>query len=581
MTRTFLSFLVVAFLVRSNVPSWADSIPEIVAKSKPAIVEIVAMDASGSPIRSGTGFFVSPDGLVVTNFHVVAGAASLTATSTNGTIFLFQRLVAHPTGVDLAILQFQATGVPFLSLGESTQKVEGEKVIVIGNPTRLTGTVSDGIISAFREDHSYIQITAPLSPGSSGSPVLDEGGKVIGVATLAREEGQNLNFAISVEQVSAALSSSTAQLASSHPGYVAPPNQEPPQTPQQSISGWKIDGVLMVDAKEFATHVNATFEATFTNQQYLNFSANRRTISLRVGENEEIDQFSFKPTSRQASDGEWYVPYPTATFILEPFLDPTAIRSHFAANSLYLVNVSDKGSREEEETEKMIRALSGRYWETFKRFGKEAPPVGRSVLLLLRIIRSNPWPGASDCYITMGLTVPPEPMGQKSTPVVADIKLASILSENLLLGFEHAQVGFPSAVEVTVWKVPQPWDIPTLIINLELTAAGYVRLTKNHFESVALALSEGLRAFNDEITIDPAPAVSSSGGSDLRGKLIPPLPAWISGRNAKDYTFYGSPNHRDEGCDSMPYMVRSPDDVQHLPRGSWYTYDEKVEYQRP
>jgi S1-C subfamily serine protease len=112
MTKHLQSVLVVAFLVLSIVPLRADSIPEIVAKAKPAIVKIVAMDGTGSPIKFGTGFFVSPDGLVVTNFHVVDGAASLKAISTDGSIFLFQRLVAHPTGVDLAILQFQAAGVP-------------------------------------------------------------------------------------------------------------------------------------------------------------------------------------------------------------------------------------------------------------------------------------------------------------------------------------------------------------------------------------------------------------------------------------------------------------------------------------
>jgi S1-C subfamily serine protease len=107
--------------------------------------------------------------------------------------------------VDIAILKFHATDVPFLKLGQSTTAVEGQKVIVIGNPTGLMGTVSAGLISAFRQNPSVIQITAPISHGSSGSPVMDENGQVIGVATLQSEEGQNLNFAIPVEQVSAAL----------------------------------------------------------------------------------------------------------------------------------------------------------------------------------------------------------------------------------------------------------------------------------------------------------------------------------------------------------------------------------------
>jgi len=85
--------------------------------------------------------------------------------------------------------------------------MEGQRVFVIGNPIGLQGTVSDGLIAAFRENRSMIQITAPISPGSSGSPVLDENGLVIGVATLQRVEGQNLNFAIAVESVKCAQSS--------------------------------------------------------------------------------------------------------------------------------------------------------------------------------------------------------------------------------------------------------------------------------------------------------------------------------------------------------------------------------------
>jgi hypothetical protein len=197
------SRLILASLLLMTTPLRADSIPEIVAKAKPAIVEIVIRDATGTPKKLGTGFFISPDGLVLTNQHVIEGADSITAVSNNGAIFLFEHVAAQPAGVDLVVLKFHATDVPFLKLGESTTAVEGQKVIVIGNPTGLMGTVSDGIISAFRENHSLIQITAPISHGSSGSPVMDETGQVIGIATLVIAEGQNLNFAIPVERVPA------------------------------------------------------------------------------------------------------------------------------------------------------------------------------------------------------------------------------------------------------------------------------------------------------------------------------------------------------------------------------------------
>jgi S1-C subfamily serine protease len=204
-THCFRSSFLIAVLLLSNLHLQASPIPEIVTQTKPAVVEIVAMDQNGSPTTLGTGFFISSDGLVVTNLHVINGATSLAAISNNKAIFLFERVVAQPVGVDLAVLQFRANDVPFLKLGKSATAVEGQKVIVIGNPTGLTGTVSDGIISAFGENRSLIQITAPLSPGSSGSPVMNEDGQVIGVATLQIVEGQNLNFAIPVEKVSAAL----------------------------------------------------------------------------------------------------------------------------------------------------------------------------------------------------------------------------------------------------------------------------------------------------------------------------------------------------------------------------------------
>jgi S1-C subfamily serine protease len=158
--------LLLVLLVFLQTPLKADSIPEIVAKAKPAIVEIVTTDASGQPKNLGTGFFISPDGLVVTNQHVIEGANSISAISNNGLIFPFDHVVAQRPEVDLAILKFHATDVPFLKLDESTTAVEGQRVIVIGNPTGLMGTVSDGIISAFREN-AIIQITAPISHGSS------------------------------------------------------------------------------------------------------------------------------------------------------------------------------------------------------------------------------------------------------------------------------------------------------------------------------------------------------------------------------------------------------------------------------
>ena len=120
----------------------ADSISEIIAKAERAVVEIVTRDATGTPKDLGTGFFVSPDGLVVTNLHVIEGADSITAVSNKGATFLFERVVAQPVGVDLVVLKFHAADVPFLKLGKSTTSVEGRRVIVIGNPPGALGAAT-------------------------------------------------------------------------------------------------------------------------------------------------------------------------------------------------------------------------------------------------------------------------------------------------------------------------------------------------------------------------------------------------------------------------------------------------------
>src|SRR5258708_6441591 len=172
----------------------ATDIPALVQRAKPAVVQILTFDQQNNLLKSGTGFFISPDGLLLTNFHVISGGSSIMAKTPSGAVYFLKSVLSASKTYDVAKLQFFATDVPYLTLGSSSGAIEGQRVLVIGNPEGLEGTVSDGIISAFRDNRSMIQITAPISPGSSGSPVLEEAGNVIGVAQLIFKEGQNLTF---------------------------------------------------------------------------------------------------------------------------------------------------------------------------------------------------------------------------------------------------------------------------------------------------------------------------------------------------------------------------------------------------
>ena len=157
-------------------------------------------------------------------------------------------MVAYPPGVDLAILKFEADGVACLKLGHSTDAVEGQTVLVIGSPEGLQGTVTEGIISAFRENRAMIQISAPISPGSSGSPVLNESGDVIGVATLVTREGQNLGFAIAVEVVERALTAPRAEPDASPQKSYSDPGLTPSASP--NIVKWP-DGRVLTHPEHF------------------------------------------------------------------------------------------------------------------------------------------------------------------------------------------------------------------------------------------------------------------------------------------------------------------------------------------
>ena len=193
-------------------PLSASEVPDLRALAKqarPAVYLLAIQDEDGEVKGSGTGFLISPDGLLVTNHHVVAGAKQILAKAENGGLFPVVKVVAADPANDLALLQLEAKDLPCLTLAPPGTAEAGTWIAVIGSPLGLEGTLTEGIVSARRklpgQKREVLQISAAISQGSSGSPVLDAQGRVVGVASFLLAEGQSLHFATPSEKLQALL----------------------------------------------------------------------------------------------------------------------------------------------------------------------------------------------------------------------------------------------------------------------------------------------------------------------------------------------------------------------------------------
>ena len=203
---TGLTFLVLILALTGVNPSKSqDLLPELVRRIKPSAVAIETFDARGEKLSRGSGFFIEAD-RIVTNRHVIEGAYRAEVHSVGGAVYPVKGVLAVDAEGDIAVLKIDSplTFIRPLPL-DKTSPQEGESVVVIGNPLGLEGSVTNGIVSAVRDIPTFgriIQITAPISSGSSGSPVVNMQGQVIGIATLQITGGQSVNFAIPSERIS-------------------------------------------------------------------------------------------------------------------------------------------------------------------------------------------------------------------------------------------------------------------------------------------------------------------------------------------------------------------------------------------
>lgn len=173
----------------------------------PAVVHVIAFGADGKPKGQGSGVIFTPDGYVLTNAHVVAGAARLRASFSDG-LALDATLVGSDVDTDTAVLRLSGSGLPHAELGQSATLRVGQLVVAIGNPLGFQCTVTAGIVSALgrtlrtpsgRMIESVIQTDAPLNPGNSGGPLVSGAGRVVGINTATIAPAQGICFAIGID----------------------------------------------------------------------------------------------------------------------------------------------------------------------------------------------------------------------------------------------------------------------------------------------------------------------------------------------------------------------------------------------
>jgi S1-C subfamily serine protease len=192
----------VLFLVLSagglGVAPAQDSLPGLIKRVVPALVTVVGFDAGGKVTRLGSGVFIDPEGHLITNLHVIKGAARAEVKLLHGEVYPLTAMVAADEKADLVKLAVKLPGgVPHYLQVSGARPEVGERVLVLGSPLGLEQTATDGMVSAIRTVQNrgeFLQISAPIAPGSSGGPVVNMQGQVIGIVTF-QLKGQNINFA--------------------------------------------------------------------------------------------------------------------------------------------------------------------------------------------------------------------------------------------------------------------------------------------------------------------------------------------------------------------------------------------------
>jgi hypothetical protein len=212
-------------------PTFSQEVPasEIFKHAGPSVVLIQTYDDAGNVAGEGSGFVITSDGRILTNFHVIQHAKRATVRLANDDAYDKVYVMDVDRRKDIALLKIDAVNLVPLRLGNSSTSQIGEKVYTLGSPLGLQNTFSEGLLSGVRQldGYKWFQLSAPISHGNSGGPVLSSSGDVIGIVVATVEEGQNLNFAIPIDYAAPMRSARELHYLMD---YYEPREKQPPET---------------------------------------------------------------------------------------------------------------------------------------------------------------------------------------------------------------------------------------------------------------------------------------------------------------------------------------------------------------
>ena len=279
--RLFSMILLVVGVVAAQSAPPRKDIPAIAKAGNDVVVSIITSDKDGKPVAQGTGFLVSTDGRIVTNYHVIKGASSAIVKLPDGAFYDVDGVVAFDKTRDLAVIKAHGQNFRVVTLGNSDRVQVGEEIVAIGSPLSLESTVSNGIVSGIRtikeEGGKFLQITAPISPGSSGGPLFNMAGEVVGVTTLYLKGGENLNFAVPINDAKPLLS------AGSKVQDFLETQVEAPKT-ISAILDWIQTHVVSETSDKVVVIGGVTYQVTETNRFELSFEGCQVTVTWHFNE---------------------------------------------------------------------------------------------------------------------------------------------------------------------------------------------------------------------------------------------------------------------------------------------------------